>query len=346
MPLLEMTEETKTPPSKSEESGGVTEGENVTEGVVEESSAQIHTTSGVISIPRASGTSESKDVTGSHSVSSFYSVSGYQSTFDASAHEGPEFKSVTSVGIPAEMSMVESQEVLSTNEPHVHSGEPAVKSPWQRQDKDYAFLEAMLSNESPAGVFPRFPSWSLCRLGNASAYNTLKGLEQPGFFPSSNFLLAWDIPVLNESQSDLTSQFDGQGAQFGAKVTSEEAWPTLNEVPSSAVSSYTLPLYQALSYARWQCANYKGNNPPLVSTAKGSAQGSSRQRGKGPRDGGLPTVRAYLGDEYECPRGHRWVLFLFVCLFVCFIFVFNCLVVFIVVVVVSLFLTCLIRRSF
>ena len=249
-----------------------------------------------------------------HSVSSTYGASGYQSTLDMMSHEGPEFrsmtsefKSVVSVGIPGEISTAGSEDVFSTaGADHTQRNSSAEKFSRQRSEKEQV-LETMLTTDSPAGISPRFPSWTLCRLGNANGYNPAKGLELPGFFPNSNFLLAWDIPLLSDNQSDLSSQFDVQGKHLGSKQMTEEAWPTLNEVPSAGSSISSLPLHQALSFARRQCTDYKGNTPPLVSAA-GSGKGpssASRQRGRASRDGALPTVRAYIGMEYECPRGHR-----------------------------------------
>lgn len=246
--------------------------------------------------------------------SSTYGSSGYQSTLDMMSHEGPELKSITSelrsvvsLGIPGELSTMGSQDVFPAD--HVPHDKSANDIPsGQGGEKEQVFLETMICTDSPPGVYPRFPSWSLCRLGGSNGYNPGKGLEQPGFFPNSNFLLAWDIPLLNDSQSDLTSQFDGQGKHLGSKQMTEEAWPTLNEVPSTVGSNLSsLPLHQALAYARRQCVDFRGNTPPLVSSAssgKGSAS-SSRQRGRATREGAVPTVRAYIGLEFECPRGHR-----------------------------------------
>lgn len=314
-PLLEMPSDAASPSGEEFKSGGgggdehpgndTSDAENMVSPVV--------TTSGSIPIPNAAIAGGADNV-GSlgYSVSSTYGTSGYQSTLDMMTHEGPEFrsmlseyKSVTSVGIPGEMSMGYSQDVFPTggeNARHVNSPEK-----FSSQRHEDIFLETMLTNDSPAGILPRFPSWSLCRLGNASGYSPAKGLDQPGFFPNSNFLLAWDIPLLNDSQSDLTSQFDGQGKHLGSKQMSEEAWPTLNELPSAGSNISSLPLHQALTYARRQCTDYKGNTPPLVSNAtsgKGTS-GASRQRGRASREGASPTVRAYIGEEYECPRGHR-----------------------------------------
>lgn len=316
-PLLEMPSDMASPPGEEVKSGGgdIDEHQGNDTSDSENLVSPVVTTSGSIPIPNAAIAGGADNV-GSmgHSVSSTYGTSGYQSTLDMMSHEGPEFrsmpsefKSVISVGIPGEMSMGDSQDVFPPGGEHAHRVNSPERLSSQRHEKEQVYLETMLTSESPAGILPRFPSWSLCRLGSASGYSPAKGLDQPGFFPNSNFLLAWDIPLLNDSQSDVTSQFDGQGKHLGSKQMSEEAWPTLNELPSAGSNISSLPLYQALSYARRQCADYKGNFPPLVSntvTGKGSS-GASRQRGRAPREGASPTVRAYIGEEYECPRGHR-----------------------------------------
>ena len=276
----------------------------------------VATTTASIPIPKA-GSVGGVEAVGSmgYSASSTYGASGYQSTLDMMSHEGPEFRSMTSelksgvsLGMPSEISTAGSQDVFHTaGNDHAQRLASAEKFTRQRSEKEQVLLETMLTTDSPSGIFPRFPSWSLCRLGSSNGYIPSKGLELPGFFPNSNFLLAWDIPLLNDSQSDLPSQFDGQGKHLGPKQMTEEAWPTLNELPSAGSSISSLPLHQALNYAHRQCADHKGNMPPLVS-ASGSGKGpsgASRQRGRTSRDGSLPTVRAYIGLEYECPRGHR-----------------------------------------
>lgn len=311
-PLLEMPSEMASPSGEEVKSGGG--GGDEHPGDETSNIENLVPPVGSIPIPNA-GTAAGADNVGSlgHSVSSAYGASGYQSTLEMMSHEGPEFrsmpsefKSVISVGIPGEMSTGDSQDVFLTGGEHVHGVNSSERFS-SRDEIDQIYLETMLNSDSPPGILPRFPSWSLCRLGSTSAYNPAKGLDQPGFFPNSNYLLAWDIPLLNESQSDLTSQFDGQGKHLSSKQMTEEAWPTLNELPSAGSNVSSLPLHQVLTYARRQCSDFKANTLPLISNAtpgKG-ASGASRQRGRASREGALPTVRAYIGEEYECPRGHR-----------------------------------------
>lgn len=318
-PVLETTSDTGDPPGEEVVSGGgISDDQQANQGSDgEQVASPIVTTTAAVPIPNASKSGRAATVESQgHRASSTYGSSGYQSTLDMMSHEGPEFRSITSefksvvsLGIPGELSTVGSEDVFSATDNAQGKGSDDMLSR-QLTEKEQVFLETMLTTESPAGLYPRFPSWSLCRVGGSGGYNPAKGLEQPGFFPNSNFLLAWDIPLLNDSQSDLTSQFDVQGTHFGSKQMTEEAWPTLNELPSaSGTTLSSLPLYQALTYARRQSADYKGNAPPLVSSSnsgKGSAS-SSRQRGRATREGVVPTVRAYIGEEYECPRGHRFI---------------------------------------
>lgn len=281
--------------------------------------------SGIIPIPKSALMSrDSKESTGSHvhttgshghttgshgqSSSSLFSLGAFHSILDTMSHEGTgnEYKSVTS-GLGGEISTVGSEEPLSTVELHTHVGD-VIPSP-KKLGNEQAFLQTMLTDQSLEGVLPLFPSWSLCRLGSLSSYQPAKGLEQPGFFPGSNFLLAWDIPLSNENHTDLTSQFDSQGKLFSTKATSSEAWPAPNELPTLAGSTPSLPLHQALTYSQRQCADMKVNATQIVisqNVGKGATSGgSTRSRGRNTRDTGPPTVRAYIGNEYECPRGHR-----------------------------------------
>ncbi len=50
-----------------------------------------------------------------------------------------------------------------------------------RQPSTVEYLPGMLHSGCPKGLLPKFSSWSLVKLGPAKAYNSLAGLEQPGF---------------------------------------------------------------------------------------------------------------------------------------------------------------------
>lgn len=56
----------------------------------------------------------------------------------------------------------------------------------------------MVHTESPPGLLPRFPSWSLVCVGPSSVYSHNTGLLehfQSGFLSGANFLLPWDVHV-------------------------------------------------------------------------------------------------------------------------------------------------------
>lgn len=230
-------------------------------------------------------------------TSSVLSGGGYNSISEV---ESNYHKSVTSVGFHGNSS-ADGVDLLSCDAYQGETGETSRKArSSSAETADY--LECMLSSEPTGGRLPLFSSWALCRLGNASAYQPAKGLEQPGFFPGSNFLLPWDIPLLNDNQASLSSYIDGHVKHPAVKTSGVEAWPAPNELPSAS-NNAALPLHQTLLYAVCQCADYKANPLPIclptTAGSKGVGSAGRNQRNQ------YATVRAYVGNEYECPRGHR-----------------------------------------
>jgi len=116
-----------------------------------------------------------------------------------------------------------------------------------QQHSTTEYLPEMVHTDSPLGLLPEFPSWSIVSLGKYNTYSSQTGLDQPGFLHGSNFLLPWDIAVRGGS-------------------VDKSKWPLVSEATGKK-----LPKYR-----------------------------------KGHRDQGEVTVRIYLGNEYECPRGHRF----------------------------------------
>ncbi|XP_017343983.1 nonsense-mediated mRNA decay factor SMG8 [Ictalurus punctatus] len=97
-----------------------------------------------------------------------------------------------------------------------------------RQASTVEYLPGMLHSGCPKGLLPKFSSWSLVKLGPAKSYNTLVGLEQPGFLPGSAFLLPWDLVIRSRSEDDSSStELDG-----GAS-----SWPAPNKVPAGKRST-------------------------------------------------------------------------------------------------------------
>uniref|UniRef100_W8C0J7 Nonsense-mediated mRNA decay factor SMG8 n=1 Tax=Ceratitis capitata TaxID=7213 RepID=W8C0J7_CERCA len=67
-----------------------------------------------------------------------------------------------------------------------------------RQPSTTEYLPGMVHTESPLGLLPRFPSWSLACVGPSSVYSHSTGLLehfQSGFLSGANFLLPWDVHV-------------------------------------------------------------------------------------------------------------------------------------------------------
>lgn len=65
-----------------------------------------------------------------------------------------------------------------------------------RQPSTTEYLPGMPHSESPPGLLPQFPSWSLVCLGPSSLYSHNHGLsDQPGFLPGTGYLLPWDVTV-------------------------------------------------------------------------------------------------------------------------------------------------------
>lgn len=123
----------------------------------------------------------------------------------------------------------------------------------------------MLHTESPAGLLPQFSSWSLICLGPSSLYSHNLGLQhQTGIFPTSAFLLPWDVTVRLEHQKERSS-----------------LWPTVSDHG---------PLHGG--YCPRGGKNYQNMNNIRSRKSKGGKEF---------------VVKIFVGVEYECPRGHRFM---------------------------------------
>lgn len=158
------------------------------------------------------------------------------------------------------------------------------------------YYEGMFTTNIQQGLLPLFPSWSLIVLGPASLYNPAKGIEQAGFFAGSNFLLQWDIfvkysetyPVVESKDEISTSDASSQ----------EEQWPAPGEVakphqsPGVFGPASHVPFFQTMSQVQNQVSDL--------------AQSDRANKMKLPNFKETTPVKAYIGNEYECPRGHRF----------------------------------------
>lgn len=156
-------------------------------------------------------------------------------------------------------------------------------------------FDGMFTVNLPTNILPLFPSWSLIIIGSSNLYNPLKGVEQIGFFSGSNFLLLWEIPA---KLSELISFNDHHDENSALKdVTSqEEQWPAPGEITKiSTVASVNNPISHIPFY---QTVNQ-------VSTQTLEVLQNERSKMKRAQIKDSITIKAYIGNEYECPRGHR-----------------------------------------
>ncbi|CAF0716244.1 unnamed protein product [Brachionus calyciflorus] len=112
----------------------------------------------------------------------------------------------------------------------------------------------MIHSEIPFNSLPKFNSWSLVAIGNYSDYNSSTGLSQPGFMTNHNYLIPWDLHILNGQVSSLY-------AKHGSKKNSEKV---------KSKNSKDLELLD-------------------------------KQKSR------TVTIKAFIGLEYECPLGHRFI---------------------------------------
>uniref|UniRef100_A0A6M2DWN0 Nonsense-mediated mRNA decay factor SMG8 n=1 Tax=Xenopsylla cheopis TaxID=163159 RepID=A0A6M2DWN0_XENCH len=141
-----------------------------------------------------------------------------------------------------------------------------------RQPSTTEYLPGMLHTLSPPGLLPQFPSWSLVCLGASSLYSHNLGLSEaqhPGFIQGTNFLLPWDVTVRLEPSS----------AAANAANSSMANWPYSNDRRKGA---------------RHHGGKHHG------SKYYGSQSGSNK--------GNEFVVKIFVGMEYECPRGHRFMM--------------------------------------
>lgn len=133
----------------------------------------------------------------------------------------------------------------------------------------------MLHTESPNSLLPQFPSWSLVCLGSSCLYSHNIGLQEtqhPGFLNSTAYLLPWDVTVRLEHHPR------------------DRYWnPDKNKITSSPV--------QRGRKTKGSRGNIKTiivlNNCVLLKLKMYICIEFS--------------VKIFIGVEYECPRGHRFM---------------------------------------
>lgn len=118
------------------------------------------------------------------------------------------------------LSLGQSSDSLGYDAPEADA--PKRRSLVDRQPSTVEYLPGMTHSGCPAGLLPKFSSWSLVRLGPAKSYNCNTGLEQPGFLPGANFLLPWDLVIRSRSEEEA-------GLSQPLDAGSASSWPAPNK---------------------------------------------------------------------------------------------------------------------
>lgn len=171
----------------------------------------------------------------------------------------------------------------------------------------------MFTTTLPPDILPIFPSWSLIILGSASLYQPTKGVEQAGYFTGSNYLLLWDIPVDATACNDTVEQNPPPPPIIQSQ---EELWPA----PGEIVKPKTVPPPTQNTHHHHHHQGQHSPHLPLLQTINKvqnkvneitSSASNNKVVGKTKRPNSKEStsVKAYIGHEYECPRGHRYVYF-------------------------------------
>uniref|UniRef100_A0A336LT62 Nonsense-mediated mRNA decay factor SMG8 n=1 Tax=Culicoides sonorensis TaxID=179676 RepID=A0A336LT62_CULSO len=90
-------------------------------------------------------------------------------------------------------------------------GEKAPESNIERQISTTEYLASMVQINSPMGVLPQYPSFSLVCIGPSSIYSHNTGLPestQSGFLSNSNYLLPWERKIRLEHQQSWAERYE------------------------------------------------------------------------------------------------------------------------------------------
>ena len=168
---------------------------------------------------------------------------------------------------------------------------------YSRRKSRNEFIETMLTMETSPGLLPLFSSWSLLLLGPASLYSPQRGVEQHGFFSGSNFLLPWEIPF-----RDAVSSVEERSNEGPKDTNDEEQWPVPGASSKSTGPGIHMPLFQTITKLRTLSTELQHKDIVAEMTTK---SGGKQQKGSKDDAPKLRVIKAYIGNEYECPRGHR-----------------------------------------
>ncbi|ORE21948.1 hypothetical protein BCV71DRAFT_273060 [Rhizopus microsporus] len=168
---------------------------------------------------------------------------------------------------------------------------------------------------------------ALLLLGPASVYKNNVGLDNvEGFLNNTNYLIPWSITTVNDLKLYQQEQVEKKAKEAITTVLqpvpNQEEWPVLGKAPAAA--SKTTKVIPAPTAASLEAFPALGTNPPPVSTPaitpeipvkqlfeakeNSNSRGSSRRRRYNRmRDRLQGLIRGYIGAEYECAQGHRFL---------------------------------------
>lgn len=93
---------------------------------------------------------------------------------DGDSNNSEDREIVTEVA-EADASVDNDSIVVGVSDTDVHSELASPSSAAQRQHSTTEYLPGMVHSNSPVGLLPKFPSWSLVLLGDYSSYNAVQG---------------------------------------------------------------------------------------------------------------------------------------------------------------------------
>ena len=165
------------------------------------------------------------------------------------------------------------------------------------------YLQTMLTTDASPELVPAFQSWTLLCLGSASVYNPQKGIEQQGFFSGSNYLLPWEIRLSDNAMLIMQKEIGNE-----VKDNGEEQWPAPAEASKSTGTVPTgpgahVPIFQTTSKLRSLSKDL--DNKDIQGAPAKCLTPTKQQKGGKEEKSKPPGIKAYIGNEYECPRGHR-----------------------------------------
>ncbi|KAI8099957.1 uncharacterized protein BX664DRAFT_254105 [Halteromyces radiatus] len=163
----------------------------------------------------------------------------------------------------------------------------------------------------------------LLYIGPASAYRNTVGLERyEGYTENTNYLLPWNLTTVSEleakaakSEPSITNKEVTE--QKRNTTASKNEWPALGknvEVPISKppVTATAVSMESFPSLHTTKTAPIVPNLKSIATTTPSKSSKDERRKERRRRDGKRSyrlegQIRGFLGAEYECPQGHRFL---------------------------------------